>query len=222
MPPPARLSVLVTAAVLTLATASAQKQQSHEATSIASWPLSPAVMVTRITRSEATLPPHRPPSPPPSGPVTLVLLVLWRGEPGWFLNRGHSAERGGGDSSGRVNVQLEQGGQNLELTLDSERRVVTIAGKEVALGSANVVLVDRVDVPGGPIVSSTGSVDPVIDAAPSELYAVFRGAPDLIPFLRCEARLPQTATLAGNADPARAFAFMQQVLDANCARIIGK
>jgi len=191
------------------APASEQQQWSLGATSMATWAISPTVMVTFITRGESTRP-QPPPSPPPSGPVTLELMVLWRGAPGWFLKGGQQSSSGGGDDKGHVNVRLEQAGVVLEVNLDRPMGMAHIGGQEVVLGDANVIMVDDVDVPGGLHVAGTRSVDPRTQALPDGVYTVLRGAPDLISFLRCEARLPEPA------------GFMQQVLDASCARMVVK
>lgn len=176
---------------------------------MATWPISPTVMVTFITRVEPTRP-QPPPSPPPSGPATLELMVLWRGEPGWFMKGGQQSSSGGGDDNGHVNVRLEQAGVVLEVNLDRQSGMAHIGGREVVLGDANVILVDDVDMPGGLHVAGTQSVDPRTEALPDGIYTVLRGAPDLIPFLRCEARLPD------------AGGVMQQVLGASCARLVVK
>lgn len=188
----------------------APSQDRHDATSFATWPVSPAVVVTFIAHYEADPPGQHlpPPSPPHAGPVTLDLLVFWRGSPGWFVKDGPRAESGGGDDKGHVNVRVEMGGFVLEVNLDKENRVARVAGQEVALVDGNVILVDGVDLPGGPQVVDTRSVDPTTDPLPDGLYTVLRGAPDLVPFMQCEARLPEPA------------GFMQQVFDRNCARMV--
>ena len=160
-----------------------------------------------------------------TGPVTLDLLILWRGAPGWFMRGGGpNLESGGGDNKGHVSVHVERFGLVLDVTLDTDKRVAQIAGNQVALGDANVVLVDGLDVPGGLAISGTRAVGPRIEQPPSGLFDVFRGAPDLVPFLCCEARLPVLP--APKEAPAGAstaiVGYMQQVLDANCARIQGK
>ena len=192
------------------APASEQQQRSHGATSIATWPISPTVLVTFITRLESTNPPQPPPSPPLSGPATLELMVLWRGEPGWFMKGGGQASSGGGDANGHVYLRHEQAGVVLEVNLDRDKGMAIIGGQEVVLADANVILVDDVDVPGGLNVAGTRSVDPRTEALPDGVYTVLRGAPDLISFLRCEARLPEPA------------GFMQQVLDTSCARMVAR
>ena len=103
-------------------------------------------------------------------------------------------------------------------------RVVQIAGTEVPLGDANVVMVDRVDVPDGLTIFGTGTVERRVDALPNGLYDALRGAPDLVTFLRCDASLPvPPAPKDVPAEAAAAVAaYLQQAMDAGCARMQGK
>lgn len=224
-----RGAALVAVIVTLLASVVAQEPIQLRPTSTGSWPISPAVIATFITRGEPVrITPGQPPQilhGAQSGPVTLDLLVLWRGSPGWFLQGdGPKAESGGGDGRGHVSVRLHEGGLDLEVALDTEKRVARIAGTEIALGEANVVLVDSVDGPGGLTITGTRSVDPRIQPAPPGLYDVLRSAQDLVPFLRCEARLPDRGKpgLSSGGASSPVLAYMQQVLDASCARIQGK
>ena len=177
-------------------------------TEVGSFPISPAVMATFIAHGE----PQPPPIPPQTltGPMTLDLLVLWRGAPGWFLKGDHSSGSSWGDDRGHVNVRLEQGGVVLEIDLNKQNGTARIAGHDLALGDANVILVDGVDLPEGPKVVGTQSVDPLTEPLPDGLYIILRRAPDLLPFMQCGAVLPDTA------------GFVQQVFDASCARMVNK
>lgn len=178
----------------------------QDATSLVTWPVSPTVVVTSIAHYVAD-PPAPPPSPPHAGPVTLDLLVFWRGSPLWFVKDGPRSERGSGDDKGHVNVRVELAGVVLEVNLDREQNVARVAGHEVALVNGNVILVDGVDSPGGPRVVGTEWVDPTTDPLPDGLYTVLRRAPALLPFMQCEAPLPATA------------GSMREVLAASCARM---
>ncbi len=222
---PLRGAVVAAVVATLLASLSAQEPREIRPSSIMTLAISPAVVATVITRGEPVrITPGQLPLRPPtdrSGPVTLDLLVLWRGAPGWFLKPGGSAESGGGDSSGHVTVHAEKGGIALDVMLDTEKRVAQIAGNDVALGDANVVLVDSVDVAGGLTVLGTRTVTARIPVPPEGLADVFRDAPDLVPFLRCEARLP--APPAPKEVPAQTSAavaaYVQQAMDASCARL---
>jgi hypothetical protein len=223
---PLRGWALAALAAAVLASASAQEQNRTSHTSISSWPISPAVIATFIGHHGplSITPGQEPPRTLPTDPVTLDLLVLWRGAPGWFIQGSRGHESGGGDSSGRVSVHVERGGVVLDLTLDTQKRVAQIGKKRVALGDANVVLVDAVDVPDGLTVVGTGTVDPRIEGLPTGVYDALRGVPDLVPFLRCEAKLPVPPAPKDIPSGAATgiVSFMQQVLDNNCARIAGK
>ena len=114
-----------------------------EATAAGSRVISPAVVETWFATKK------------PPADSQLVLLVLWRGAPGWFL---------GGDRSGSatwVGDTVEQqprtqyrvvrhrsifGGRTLNVEFDPTARVVQVQNTELALNDDNVVLVDHVDV----------------------------------------------------------------------------
>jgi hypothetical protein len=177
-------------------------------TEVGSLPISPAVMATFIAHGEpqpAPVPPHT-----LTGPMTLDLLVLWRGAPAWFLEGDHSSGSSWGDASGHVNVRLEQAGVVLDISLDKQNGTARIAGRDLVLGDANVVLVDGVGLPEGPNVVGTQSVDPLTEPLPDGLYIILRRAPDLLPFMQCGAALPDAA------------GFVQHVFDASCARMVNK
>ena len=81
-----------------------------------------------------------------NGPVQLRLLVLWRGTPGWFFVRGGSIAS---TSDGtRTNLTIEYGDVRLKLS-HGAGDTVGINGREVHLGTDNVVYVDDVDAPAG-------------------------------------------------------------------------
>jgi hypothetical protein len=197
-------------------TTDSQERHIPGPTEVGSVPISPAVIATFIAHGEPstiTPTPGQPPPVPPlklTGPMTLDLLVLWRGAPGWFLKDGHQSSSGGGDDRGHVNVRLEQAGVVLEINLDTQNGTARIAGEELVLGDANVILVDGVDLPEGPKVVGTQYVDPLTEPLPDGLYIILRRAPDLLPFMQCGAVLPDTA------------GFVQQVFDASCARMVNK
>jgi hypothetical protein len=217
---PASLTVGVLTFLLAI---SPQENRFQGPTAQTSLPMSPSVLATFIAHGEP-LPfsPGQPPPVPPTGPLTLDLLVLWRGAPGWYLKGGHSAASGGGDDKGHVNVQMQRGGVELDLTLDRQKGVAVIAGNEVVLDGANVVLVDGVGVPGGLTFAGTGSVDPKVEDLKTGAYAVLRGAPDLIPFLRCEVRVEDPGGRGASAGNAYLQQAMDAAMNAGCARILAK
>ena len=92
-----------------------------------------------------------------NGPVQLRLLVPWRGTPGWyFIGGGRIADSFDGVRRHRT---IEYG--DIRLTLDyGASDAVTINGREVHLGTDNVVYVDDVDALAGACVVTLGRRSP--------------------------------------------------------------
>ncbi len=218
--------VVTAAGVAVLVVAVAGQEPHRYATATGSWPVSAAVLATFIIRGESVEPAISPavPSNHLSGPLTLELLVLWRGAPGWFAQGTGKSESGGGDSNGHYWVHLQEGSIDLDLDLNMDKRIATIGGSDTALGEANVLLVDGVGSAGVPTVHATASVPSAVEAPPGGLYAALRAVPNVLSFLQCESRLPDPGDRLGvpAADRLRMLAFMQQVLDDSCARVAGK
>jgi len=145
--------------------------------------VSPSVVASSSTRRDA------------SGALTVDLLILWRGSPGWSFRRTAAAESMANSSAARdgaVNFSVEQGGLHLTARYDPAGKTVTILGERVDLAGANVVFVDRVDSPDGPVIAGTTTVRPrnVARGLPV-VPAVLRDTPELLAYLRCEAQLPE-------------------------------
>jgi hypothetical protein len=166
-----------------------------------------------------------------AGNGTLELLILWRGSPGWFRKGGGGASGGGqgGTMSGGASPMIRsewvsEGGVNLTVRFDPGARKAWIQDKEIALGRANVILVDGVDSSAGPQVVRMLEIDPqyqtTVEALPQgpptgrgprmrphvvPVQTFIRRSPELVEFLQCDARLPD------------ASAFEQQVFDMWCA-----
>jgi hypothetical protein len=115
----------------------------------------------------------------------LRLLVLWRGAPGWYLVPGG---RIGGASGGTgTHWTIEYG--DVRLTLDyGAGDAATINGRDVHLGTDNVVYVDEVDGPTGGRVVRTSRVWSQMPGSPAQIGLVIRDVPDLVTFLRCDVR----------------------------------
>src|SRR6185503_5800483 len=145
---------------------------------------SPSVVATTFSRLDAT-------------GAALELLVLWRGAPGWFLGTDGSrtvtreeAIGGRHDGDRRVLVHLASFGAHvLQLRFDRAARLVNLQGIDVSLGDANVVLVDRVDNPSGPVISGTERVEWKVERLPVPLRPLLRSSPKLHEFLRCDTSL---------------------------------
>lgn len=129
--------------------------------------------------------------------TTVTLLVLWRGSsPGWFAKgaQGGSSRSSGGGSSGpdgtyRAYQTFTAGGQTFELELDLGRKVVRILNQEISLQTANVILVDDADSPGGARIVGSRWVDPAPEgqsAGPDAIADVVKRTPALFEYLQCD------------------------------------
>src|SRR5687768_7809359 len=85
------------------------------ATQSATQPISPVAVMTWVTRHGS------------DGVHTLDLIVVWRGNPGWFM-RGSQQSSGGG-TAGAVRQTLRYGDLQLELAFHSTKRTAEIQGK---------------------------------------------------------------------------------------------
>jgi hypothetical protein len=140
----------------------------------------------------------------------LDLIVLWRGSPGWF-SRGSGSGTSSGGSMASFHSTIRYGGLGLLLEFESKTRVAQIQGKSVPLHDDNVILVDDVDATGGPSVIGTLRVDPALSVADNGyplIEPVLRRSPEIVTFLRCDARLPD-----GRG---------QTVIDSICAQVVGR
>jgi hypothetical protein len=127
-----------------------------------------------------------------SGSVNVDILILWRGSPGWMLRRTGSASSSGGgtpDRAGIVRFSSYQGGLHLTATYDRTSRNLDVLGDRVDLKGANVVLVDRVDSPDGPVILKT-TIAPAIQSQTLDVSRVLRHTPELLDYLRCDAQVP--------------------------------
>jgi hypothetical protein len=150
------------------------------ATSSATQPASSVALVSWVTRYS-----H-------DGMHALELLVVWRGEPGWFLRSGpRSSSAGGSGSSFHSTSQF--GDVALRLDFDSATHVAEIQGQRVDLGDSNVVLVDNVDRLDGLRISGLLHVDSevaLLGGGHPDIDAVLMRSADIVSFLKCDVALP--------------------------------
>jgi hypothetical protein len=149
------------------------------ASSSSTQPVSPVALATWKTRYD-----H-------NGQHTLDLVVVWRGQSGWYLRPG-PRRSSGGENETAFSVTSEYGGVALRLRLEVAPRVAEIQGQRVDLGDNNVVLVDSVDEPGTTKVVRLLRIDsevPSIDTHP-DIEAVLANSAEIVSFLRCDAQLP--------------------------------
>jgi hypothetical protein len=137
-------------------------------------PLSPSVQGTFMSRDGA-----------------IQVIVLWRGQPGWFFKT--SGQSGGAGGSGNTYWITERYG-DIQLEMDVTDGVTRVQGTRVDRSNGeNVVLVDGVDVARAAVTITALHVDlPIVDQS-TRLVDIFNRSPEAAAFLRCG----QTASLAG-------------------------
>jgi hypothetical protein len=121
----------------------------------------------------------------------LELLVVWRGQPGWYMRGGSRTSSGGGSGSSFQSTS-RYGDVELQLGLDSAAHTADIQGKRVALGGSNVILVDNIDIPGGAKVVGLRRVDTdvaLLNSGYPDIDAVLIRSAAVVSFLRCEIQI---------------------------------
>lgn len=113
----------------------------------------------------------------------LVLLVLWRGSPGWLARGGGRASSQSGGGGNQTWVQLTRGEVTLSVDVDHARGVAHVLKQTASVKDKNVVLVDAVDTT--PVVQ-TALVDSAVPDGPDAVFAVLRREPSLLAFLQCD------------------------------------
>ena len=151
------------------------------------------------------------------GSTTDTLLVLWRGAPGWFSKTGVAGGSSGGSVLGHSveDQYFRAGGREFRLEFLDDRRVATVLKQEIPLTQFNVVLIDGVDSPAGPIMIDRRWIEPgpplppAVDGAASDPIAgIVSRSPSLIEFLQCGVPL--------------ADRLMNSVVDFVCRRMRGE
>ena len=160
---------------LTLAV-SALPVVAQRSTSSGNETISPSVIRTSYITRDST------------GVSTLDLLVLWRGSPGWFLRRTGLASSAG--SSGDTEY-VREGGVYLTVAFNRATRVARVLDEDVPLlNGANVILVDKVDDPSGPLVVKTLKATGNLGALGLVSHLIL-DSPELLDYLRCQAQIPE-------------------------------
>jgi hypothetical protein len=133
-----------------------------------------------------------------SGSWMLDLLVLWRGTPGWFLAGGTNGTSGSGGNGRPTILHNRHADVDFDVIFDAGPGVAHVAGAEIRLVEANVVLVDGM--PHAMKIVGMRMVNSRIERPPIGLQAVYRASPELDAFLRCD-------VTGGNhlLDPFRAY-----------------
>ena len=124
----------------------------------------------------------------------LVLLVLWRGDPGWFWRSGGDSARQGSGGSGDRRFQIvSAGGQSFRLEYDFRLGTVNMLGRAINLSEVNLILVD-VDSGRGPEVAAMLRTERSLTDALHPETAVIRRHPNIYPFLQCDKPLPASSS----------------------------
>jgi hypothetical protein len=160
------------AAILALAVAAANAAQTPT-TAMSQRPLSPSVFASILTRGGQ-----------------LVLLVLWRGTPGWYW-RANGGSGGGGGTGDRMFQDVREGGLTFRIAYDFASGTAQIAGQPIVLAATNVALVDAVDGPSGPVIVARRRTDPSVSEPLHPEAEVIRRHADLYEFLQCDLLLPR-------------------------------
>jgi hypothetical protein len=130
----------------------------------------------------------------PTGPLTIDLLVLWRGSPGWFDERTSTA---GGAGSDGVHL-VRAASHTLQIRFDSEARTVHVQNQVIPLLQNNVLLLDEVDGPGGVKVAGLLRVEGHVSRSAEGGFnvdpvdAMVQRSSELFDYLRCDARFANT------------------------------
>jgi hypothetical protein len=119
-----------------------------------------------------------------SDPVQLRLLVLWRGTPGWYFAAGKVGDLFDG---ARTHQTIQYG--DVRLTLEyGAGDAVTINGRELHLGTDNVVYVDEVDAVSQARLVRTTRISSKMPGSEGQIGLAIRDVPDIVAYLQCDAR----------------------------------
>lgn len=119
--------------------------------------------------------------------ANLDLLVIWRGQPGWYRGGGQRSGSGGG--SGRTFHSSEIfGAVQLDVEFDFASRRAVVGGHRVSVGANDVVLVDRIETGKLEIVRLL-SIDRKLPDAYPDIFPLLARSPDIVSYLRCDTRL---------------------------------
>jgi hypothetical protein len=126
----------------------------------------------------------------------LDLLILWRGNPGWFHRReggsvgGGGSRRFGAGTMGHVSQYSMYGDVTISFDADFDANIVKIGDDTVPLNGANTVLVDDVDQPAARRVSATRRTAPRLPLVGDMNLILVQRSPELLDYLRCDIPMP--------------------------------
>lgn len=114
------------------------------------------------------------------GENRLELLVLWRGQPGWFQRQP------AGFTNNGVEQTIVRGLIRLTMRYEAHSRVLHVQGIRKELGVDNVVFIDEVDSPGGARVVGQLRVGSAIAGSAAQIGPLLARSPRIMAFLRCD------------------------------------
>jgi hypothetical protein len=125
----------------------------------------------------------------PSDLQSIDFLILVRGRPGWYLEP--AANRGPNVASGSYTV-LRTVDRDIEVRVDTSKKLVLFGTQSIDLRQGNVIFVDKVDEPSGPIVANSLFVEAQIPfVRGAEILIPVLKTPEIHSYLRCDARGPR-------------------------------
>lgn len=131
---------------------------------------------------------------PEGNTLVLDLLILWRGEPGWFHGTTAGVRGSSGSSvSGRgirgaVSHSTHYGGVTIGFDANFDTRTATVAQSSIDLARVNTVVVDDVD--GQRRIGATRWTDPALPLVGDWNLALAQRSGALTRDLRCEIPMP--------------------------------
>jgi hypothetical protein len=186
--------VIVAACLAVPALSAQQRERLPNVTSFGSTRvISPTVQITWGTERGA------------DGVEQLLLLVLWRGSPGWFVATGGT--RGSSSSTGASTVSITRGDVQLHLEFDTSTRIAVFNGRHIDTRDTNVLFVDHVDAPTGAQLVGTARIASAMPGSAMQIGPVLQASPEIMAFLQCDAT---------SSDPSK-----QRVIDNMCLQTIG-
>jgi hypothetical protein len=158
----------------------------------------------------------------------VALVVLWRGQPGWW-GGSRSGHGGGGGRAGQETAYISDtfGKHTLSAELNLTSRTAIIIGQTVSLAETNVVLVDDIDVADGAQIVGRFWIDPSLPQTagaqnPMDPVIVAIRRAGAFEYLQCDVPLPAPPGIDVAPDPAAAAGIMQgmqQLMSAMCNQI---
>jgi hypothetical protein len=125
------------------------------------------------------------------------LMILWRGQPGWFQRHGAGPIGGGGShtigaTNGRVSEYRMYNGVTIRYDADFDAGTVTISGLAAPIGleKVNAVLVDGVDQSTGAHLRGTLRIAPSVTFGGDHNLKVIQSSRTLVAFLQCGIPMP--------------------------------